>query len=103
VTRGERLREVREYLCLSHDEVHEQTGLDVGALDAIERGVRVIDELELQRVARSYGYPPTYFLHGGVEQAPAGGPPRLLSDLTEHDQQEVDRFRAFLQDTAGYC
>lgn len=98
---GDRLREVREYLCLSRDDVHEQTGLDAGALDAIERGVRGIDELELQRVARIYGYPPAYFLHDGVRREPAGGPTRLLSDLTEHDQHELDRFAAFLQDTAG--
>ena len=100
MTVGDRLREVREYLCLALDDAEQRSGVDAGTIEAVERGAAEVGEFDLQRLARAYGHPAAYFVHGGPEPDPAGGPARLLADLTEHDQDELDRFVAFLQDSA---
>jgi transcriptional regulator with XRE-family HTH domain len=100
MTVGERLREVRLYLCLTLDEAGQRSGVHAQLIGAIERGAAEVDELDLQRLARAYGHPAAYFVHGGADRGPAGGPARLLGDLTEHDTDELDRFVAFLQDSA---
>jgi transcriptional regulator with XRE-family HTH domain len=100
MTVGERLREVREYLCLTLDEACERSGVDARTLEAVERDAADVGELGLQRLARAYGHPATYFVYGGAEPQPAGGPARLLGNLTEHDEDELDRFVAFLRDSA---
>ncbi|MDB5862104.1 MAG: putative transcriptional regulatory protein [Ramlibacter sp.] len=97
---GSRLREVREYLCLSPGDVSERTGLDAQRLEAVESGAASPGELELQRLARLYRYPSAYFSHGSDHHEPSGGSPRLLGDLTEHDEHELDQFLAFLHDSA---
>lgn len=96
---GERLVEVREYLCLTTAEAAAAAGLSFDALASIEDGGREPDELELQRLARSYDYPAAYFREGSTAPAPAcllRGP----AELTERDRQEFTRFAAFLHDTS---
>jgi transcriptional regulator with XRE-family HTH domain len=99
---GARVREVREYVCLSVAAAAEAAGLDPDVVAAIEAGTRQPEELELARLARAYGYPPAYFRNAESPGAPATGVPRLVADLTEHDRNELDRFTAFLRDTARY-
>ena len=99
---GARLREVREYLCLCVAAAAAAAGVDHDAVVAIEAGERRPEELELARLARAYGHPPAYFRDPESPGAPASGVPRLVADLTEHDRDELDRFTAFLRDTAGH-
>lgn len=94
-----KLRETREYLGLSQQFVATQTGLPRSAISDIERAVRRVDSLELQRLARLYRYPVGYFL--GVEEEEASDALTALraaaSDLDDSDMQEVVRFANFLR------
>jgi transcriptional regulator with XRE-family HTH domain len=103
MTLGGRLREVREYLCLSVADGAAAAGLDDDELVAIESDALLPDELALHRLAHAYGHPPAYFRQPRPDPAPSGaGVTRLLGDLTEADRAELDRFTEFLRDTAGY-
>ena len=99
-----RLREVRDYLCLTLEEAATAAGLEPARLAAIETGEIDPDELELGRLARAYDHPPGYFRTGPTTgpAAVSAGSPRLIAELTAHDRHELDRFTAFLRDTAGY-
>jgi len=102
MTIGARFREVRDYLCLTVADAAACAGLDDGDLLAIEKDERSLDELEIQRLARAYGYPAAYFRDSYRSMhATTTGQPRLLADLTEHDRGELARFTAFVLDTAG--
>jgi transcriptional regulator with XRE-family HTH domain len=96
---GERLREVREYLCLSTAEAATSAGMALEVLASIEDGRREPDELELQRLARTYEHPAAYFRDGSTAPVPAGllrGP----TELSDRDRRELTRFAAFLHDTS---
>jgi transcriptional regulator with XRE-family HTH domain len=94
-----RLREVREYLGLSQQFVCDQTGIPRSAVSDIERGVRRVDSLELQRLAKLYRYPVNYFL--GVSPAEESDALAALraatEDLDDQDLAEVVRFASFLR------
>jgi transcriptional regulator with XRE-family HTH domain len=99
MTIGERLREVREYLCVTEADAASRAGVGTADLAAIETGARQPNDLELQRLSRVYGHPTSYF--SGVPAAiDAAGRPRLTGDLTDNDRAELDRFTAYLRDTA---
>lgn len=96
-----RLREVREYLNFSQQYVSESTGLPRSAVSDIERGARRVSAVELKQLADLYGYRASYFL--GEEPAdPLSGPGVVLAreanELNSEDQQEVQRFIAYLRD-----
>jgi transcriptional regulator with XRE-family HTH domain len=101
MTTGGRLREVREYLCLSPQDVASATGVNDSELVNLEEDDREPDQLVLRRLARAYGYPPSYFSGrtdgGGTARV---GIARLSGDMSSHDREELDRFTAFLRDTA---
>ena len=67
-TLGARLREAREYLGLSQDEVARAIDLPRSAVSLIESGQRKIDALELKRFAELYQRPVAEFT-GEVEAA----------------------------------
>jgi transcriptional regulator with XRE-family HTH domain len=94
-----RLRETREYLGLSQQFVSGQTGIPRSAVSDIERGVRRVDSLELQRLARLYRYPVGYFL--GVTPAEESDALAALraatEELDEQDLAEVVRFASYLR------
>ncbi len=97
-----RLRETREYLNLSQQFVAAETGLARSAISDIERGVRRVDSLELQRLARVYRYPVSYFLGDDDEVAGADSDniralARAAGELTDGDVAEVLRFATFLR------
>lgn len=98
---GARLREVREYLNVSQQFVAEQTGIPRSAISDIERGVRKVDSLELQRLSRIYRYPVSYFLGEDTEIAGSDATltalARAAGELTEDDRAEVLRFATFLR------
>lgn len=96
-----RLREAREYLNLSQQFVAAQTGIPRSAISDIERGVRKVDSLELQRFSRLYQYSVSYFLGEDHEVDPTDATVQALAraagELTEEDRAEVLRFADFLR------
>lgn len=98
---GQRLKATREYLGLSQQQVAERTGIVRSAVSDIERGVRKVEVMELQKLARLYRLPASYFLDEG-ESADAGehalaGLPRTAKPLSEGDRIEVAKFIQYLQ------
>ena len=97
---GARLREAREYLGLSQDEVARVVGLPRPAVSLIESGQRRVDALELMKFAELYQRPVANFT-GDVD---AGAPipnavqylARAAAKLTAADQAELLRFTEFL-------
>lgn len=95
-----RLREAREYLGMSQDEVANAVGISRPAVTNLEAGSRKVDSLELAELARLYGKSIDYFLHG---EEPAGRSKRVeflarkLDGLTSKDLDEVARFADFLR------
>lgn len=96
-----RLREAREYLNLSQDEVAKRIGIARAAISLIESGQRRVDALELSKLARVYQRPVSYFTSEQVEDS---GIPvdvafaaRAIQGLSNNDLQEVARFADFLR------
>ncbi|WP_037622787.1 helix-turn-helix domain-containing protein [Streptomyces aureus] len=98
---GQRLKGTREYLGLSQQQVAERTGIVRSAVSDIERGLRKVEVMELQKLARLYRLPASYFLDE-EESADAGehalaGLPRTGRPLSEGDRIEVAKFIQYLQ------
>ncbi|WP_063837366.1 helix-turn-helix domain-containing protein [Streptomyces griseus] len=97
---GLRLKSTREYLGLSQQQVAERTGIVRSAVSDIERGMRRVEVMELQKLARLYRLPASYFLDE-EEAADAGehalaGLPRAGRPLSEGDRIEVAKFIQYL-------
>jgi transcriptional regulator with XRE-family HTH domain len=96
-----RLKEAREYLALSQDEVAKWLNLPRSAISLIETGQRKVDAIELKKLAEIYQRPIGYFT--GEEGAPAPLPEavqhlaRAAAKLTDQDRKELLRFAQFLQ------
>lgn len=98
---GERLREAREYLGFSQDEVAKYLGVARSALSNIETGQRKVDALELKRLSALYKRPASYFT-GEEQQDQAIGAEvahiaRKASELAPEDLSELGRFADFLR------
>jgi transcriptional regulator with XRE-family HTH domain len=98
---GARLREAREYLGLSQDEVAKYLNIPRTALSHIESGQRRIDALELKKAAQLYKRPVAYFT--GESQSEAGMSEdvahlaRAAAGLSEGDRKELSRFAEYLR------
>jgi len=98
---GAKLREAREYLGLSQDEVAKSVGLTRSAVSLIESGQRGTDALELKKLAELYQRPVVEFT-GDEELIDAPMPEtvqhlaRAAVRLTESDRAELLRFAEFL-------
>lgn len=98
---GARLREVREYLNLSQQDVAGATGIPRSAISDIERGQRKVDSLELRKFARLYRYPINYLLGEDTEgDESATALARAVTDLTDADREEVLRYAQYLRFSA---
>lgn len=98
---GNRLREIREYLNLSQQDVASGTSIPRSAISDIERGQRKVDSLELRRFAKLYRYPVSYLLGEELTEVEATSVlARAVTDLTEQDRKEVFRFAEFLRFSA---
>lgn len=99
-TLGERLREAREYLGFSQDQVATFLGIPRSALSLIESGQRKVDALELKKLAGLYKRSVGYFT-GEEEDASIGADvkhlARKVSDLSSEDKEELARFADFLR------
>ncbi|MFN8190983.1 MAG: helix-turn-helix transcriptional regulator [Nocardioidaceae bacterium] len=103
-TLGARLREIREYLGISQQNVAAATGIPRTAVSDIERGRRKVDSLELRKLSKLYRYPVSYLLgESGVDEdeaVPVSALARVFDDLTDQDRQEVLRFAEYLRFSA---
>jgi transcriptional regulator with XRE-family HTH domain len=93
-----RLKEAREYLGLSQQEVAASTGLSRSAISLIETGQRKLSAQELKTFSRVYQRPVGYFTG---EEATAYSEDinmlaRKASTLSERDRSELMRFTQFL-------
>src|SRR5206468_11046139 len=99
-TLGERLREAREYLGFSQEEVATYLGVSRSALSLIETGQRKVDALELKKLASLYKRPATYFTGEDAENLAVGEEiahlARKASELSAEDRAELGRFADFL-------
>lgn len=97
---GARLREAREYLGLSQDEVAKAVDLPRSAVSLIESGQRKVDALELKRFGEVYQRPVGEFTGDVEATTPAQASVRYLAraaaKLTAADQAELVRFAEFL-------
>jgi transcriptional regulator with XRE-family HTH domain len=96
---GERLKQAREYLELSQDEVAKKIGLPRTAVSLIESGQRRIDALELQKLAELYQRPVSSFTGEVISaQLPEDIEhlARAATKLSQRDRQELQRFAEFL-------
>ena len=99
-TLGERLREAREYLGFSQDQVATFLGVSRSALSLMESGQRKVDALELKKLAGLYKRTVGYFT-GEEEDVSIGADiqhlARKVSDLSPDDREELARFADFLR------
>ena len=99
-TLGERLREAREYLGFSQDQVATFLGVSRSALSLMESGQRKVDALELKKLAGLYKRSVGYFT-GEEEEASIGADvkhlARKVSDLSSEDKEELARFADYLR------
>ena len=94
-----RLREAREYLGLSQQEVASALQLARSAVSLIESGQRRVDSVELKAFARLYQRPLTYFTgdeKGSVLSSDVALLAKQVSKLSEKDRDELLRFTEFL-------
>ncbi len=102
---GEILRQSREYLALSQEEVAKAVGIPRAAISLIESGQRRVDTVELKRFAAILQRPVTYFT--GDEPKDVGLPSevehlaRAAANLSAKDREELARFAEFLHSRAG--
>lgn len=102
---AERLRDAREYLGFSQDQVAQYLGVSRSALSNIETDQRKVEATELKRLATLYKKPLTYFT-GELDPPGDALPPdvehiaRKASKLTPKDRQELARFADFLRSRA---
>lgn len=101
---GEMLRQAREYMALSQDEVAKAVGIPRAAISLIESGQRKVEALELKKFAAVYDRPVSYFtgeergvrLPEEVEHLA-----RAAASLSSKDREELTRFAEFLQSRAA--
>ena len=94
-----RLKDAREYLGLSQDDVATALGISRPAVTNIESGNRKVEAIELDRLSKLYGRPVNFFLTGETEEAPekVAFYARTFKGLSEKDFDEVVRFAEFLR------
>ncbi len=98
---GEKLRQAREYLGFSQDEVATFLKVPRTAITNIEGGQRKVEAIELKRLAQLYRQPVGYFT--GEDEASASLPAdvallaRQAAKLSVKDREELGRFAEFLK------
>ena len=98
---GDRLREAREYLGFSQDQVATFLDISRSALSLIESGQRKVDALELKKLAGLYKRPVGQFTGEEAEEVSFGTDvkhlARKVSELSADDREELGRFADFLR------
>lgn len=98
---AERLREAREYLGFSQDQVATFLGVSRSALSLMESGQRKVDALELKKLAGLYKRPVGFFTGEAAEEISFGTDvkhlARQVAELSPDDREELGRFADFLR------
>lgn len=98
---AQRLREAREYVGLSQEDVAQALGVSRPAITNIETGNRRVEAVELDKLATLYRQSVTFLLSGedaiGAVPAQAQFLARAVKGLSPKDMEEVARFALFLQ------
>lgn len=100
---AERLRQCREYVGLSQEEVSSVLGISRPAVTNIESGQRKLEAIELATLARLYHCTVEFLLTG--REVSENGPQQLaflartLKGLSDNDLNEVGRFAEFLKNS----
>lgn len=98
---GEKLRQAREYVGFSQDEVAAFLKVPRTAVGNMESGQRKVEALELKRLAELYRQSVGYFT--GEDDAAAALPAdvatlaRQAAKLSVKDREELERFAEFLK------
>jgi DNA-binding XRE family transcriptional regulator len=104
VRMGARLREAREYLGYSQEEVARALSLSRPSITNMESGQRKVEALELEKLAQLYGRPVSYLLSGEEDRSEQASKvafaARALQGLTQHDLEEVLRFAGYLRNSS---
>lgn len=100
---GERLRESREFLGLSQQDVAQLLKLTRPAVTNIETGKRKVSTLELREFARLYRKPYDWLIGESSDSAPAEDELtlalyRTTSELSDRDRAQLLRFAQFLSE-----
>jgi transcriptional regulator with XRE-family HTH domain len=102
---GERLRDAREYLQLSQDEVARALGVPRAAISLIESGQRKVEALELKKFAQIYQRPTSYFTGGDQQKSKLPAEvehlARKAAELSDRDRAELARFADYLRSRAA--
>lgn len=98
---AERLRDAREYVGLSQDEVAHALGLSRPAVTNMESGSRKVEATELSKLAKLYRKSMEYLMTGR-DPIPSGPTQlaflaRAVNGLSQQDVDEVARFAEFLK------
>jgi len=99
---GEKLRQAREYVGYSQDEVAGFLKVPRTAVTNMESGQRKVDALELKRLAELYRQPVSHFT-GDDDEAGSTLPTdvahlaRQAAMLSRKDREELGRFAEFLK------
>lgn len=99
---AEKLKEAREYLGFSQEDVAKFLGIARSALSNIETGQRKVDAFELKKIAQLYKRPVTYFTGQGDEAEPRFAADvahlaRKAAALSPQDREELARFADYLR------
>jgi transcriptional regulator with XRE-family HTH domain len=98
---GERIREAREYLGFSQDQVAAFLGVSRSALSLMETGQRKVDALELKKLAALFKRPVGFFTGEASNEVLFGTDvkhlARQVAELSPDDREELGRFADFLR------
>lgn len=98
---GMRLKEAREYLGFSQEEVANFLSVPRTAVSNVETGLRKIDALELKKLASLYKRPVSHFTGDDVQHADLGADvahlARKAAELSPDDRAELGQFADFLK------
>ena len=98
---AQRLRDAREYVGLSQDEVASVLGVSRPAISNIEGGSRKVEATELHLLAKLYRRSVDYLLTGvdpsATDSSQLAFLARAIKGLSDKDLDEVARFAAFLR------
>ena len=96
---SQRLKDGREYLGYSVDEIAQIIGIDDCLLRQIEAASAEVSEADLERLLAFYGLSKEWLFNGGDISSKAQFLARSKVGLSAKDFEEVNRFASYLQNS----